>query len=260
MTSVTTRYDMTENSPTQTRMPDTAMVLAAGLGLRRRPLTLERPKPLLSVMGRTLLDHALDHLAEAGVPSAVVNAHYKGEMIAEHVKGRTAPAITLSPEDDLLETGGGVKKALPHLGNAPFFVINADILWLDGPDPALRRLAEAWNPDQMDALLLLTPTARAHGYDGRGDFQMDPLGALTRRAELELAPFVFAGVQIIKPELYADTPDGPFSNNLLWNRAQENGRLFGLSHDGLWFHVGTPESLAETEEFLTHSWAPVVTT
>ena len=240
--------------------PKKAMVLAAGLGLRMRPLTLERPKPLIPILGKPMLDHALDRLEEAGVTSAVVNSHYKGEMIADHLKTRKKPAITLSPEDVLLETGGGVKKALPHLGKAPIYVVNANILWLDGPSPTLRRLAAHWNPDEMDALLLLMATTKSVGYDGRGDYHMDPLGRLTRRAEMEIAPFVFAGVQIVKPELFKDTPDGPFSTNLVWDRAQEAGRLYGLAHDGLWFHVGTPEALAESEVLLSKSDTVVVTT
>ncbi|MBP2311372.1 nucleotidyltransferase family protein [Azospirillum soli] len=240
--------------------PKKAMVLAAGLGLRMRPLTLERPKPLIPILGKPMLDHALDRLEEAGVTSAVVNSHYKGAMIAEHLKTRKKPAITLSPEDVLLETGGGVKKALPQLGKAPIYVVNADILWLDGPSPTLRRLAAHWNPDEMDALLLLMATTKSVGYDGRGDYHMDPLGRLTRRAEMEIAPFVFAGVQIVKPELFKDMPDGPFSTNLVWDRAQEAGRLYGLAHDGLWFHVGTPEALAESEALLSKSDTVVVTT
>ncbi|WP_448203572.1 nucleotidyltransferase family protein [Azospirillum sp. sgz302134] len=237
------------------------MVMAAGLGLRMRPLTLERPKPLIPVLGKPMLDHALDRLEEAGVRSAVVNSHYKGDMIAAHLKARSKPAIALSPEDVLLETGGGVKKALPLLGADPIFVVNADILWLDGPSPALARLARHWNPEEMDALLLLMATTKAVGYDGRGDYHMDPLGRLTRRAEMEIAPFVYAGVQIVKPELFAaDTPDGAFSTNLIWNRAQEAGRLFGLNHDGLWFHIGTPDALTEAEEMLSMSDVSVVTT
>lgn len=231
-------------------VPATAMVLAAGLGLRMRPLTLERPKPLLLVAGRTLLDHALDRLAEAGVETAVVNSYYKGEMIADHLADRTRPRIALSPETALLETGGGVRHALPRLGEAPFLVVNADILWRDGPVPAVKRLAGAWNPAVMDALLLLMPSARAFGYDGRGDYHMDGFGRLTRRDALDMAPFVYAGVQILKPELFADTPEGAFSNNRIWDHAQAGNRLFGIAHDGEWYHVGTPEALAEANALL----------
>lgn len=241
--------------------PTTAMVLAAGLGLRMRPLTLERPKPLIPILGKPMLDHALDRLRDARVGTAVVNSYYKGEMIAAHLADHTEPSIVLSPEEMPLETGGGVKKALPHLGAAPVFVVNADILWLDGPSPTLRRLARHWDPETMDALLLLMATTKSVGYDGRGDYHMDPLGRLTRRSEMEIAPFVYAGVQIIKPELFAaDTPDGAFSTNLIWDRAQEAGRLYGLAHDGLWFHLGTPEALAESEELLAMSDVSVVTT
>jgi MurNAc alpha-1-phosphate uridylyltransferase len=227
-----------------------AMVLAAGLGLRMRPLTLERPKPLISVAGQPLLDHALDRVAAAGIGTALVNTHYKGEMIAAHLKDRTAPRIVLSPEADLLESGGGIKQALPELGNEPFLSVNADILWLDGPTSAIERLVRACNPKEMDALLLLHPAVSAFGYDGKGDFHMDPIGRLTRRRSGEIAPFVFAGVQILKPELFADTPDGAFSTNLIWDRLMENERLYGMRHDGLWFHVGTPGSIAEVEERL----------
>lgn len=227
-----------------------AMVLAAGLGLRMRPLTLERPKPLIPVAGKPLLDHALDRVAAAGIGTAVVNTHYKGEMIADHLAGRTSPRILLSPEADLLETGGGIRQALPLLGTDPFLSVNSDILWLDGPTPAIDRLTRAWNPETMDALLLLHPAVAAFGYDGKGDFHMDPLGRLTRRRSGEIAPFVFAGVQILKPELFADVPPGAFSTNLIWDRLLESERLYGMRHDGLWFHVGTPESIAEVDEHL----------
>ncbi len=235
--------------------PKTAMVLAAGLGLRMRPLTLEKPKPLIAVAGQSMLDHALDRLTEAGVATAVVNAHYKGEMIADHLarrvaSGRPTPRIVLSPEDELLDTGGGVRRALPMLGPDPFYVVNADILWLNGPTPALERLARQWDPERMDALLLLMATTKSVGYDGRGDFQMDPLGVLSRRAEGRIAPFVFAGVQVIRADAFRDTPEGPFSTNRVWDRAAEAGRLYGLAHDGAWFHIGTPDALAESERIL----------
>ncbi len=237
--------------PATVSIPATAMVLAAGLGLRMRPLTLDRPKPLIPILGKPMLDHALDRLAAVGVERAVVNNHHLGSMIEAHLAGRTAPAIVASREATLLETGGGVKHALPLLGTAPIYTVNADILWLDGPVPALRRLAQHWDPDSMDALLLLMASTRAVGYEGRGDYHMDPLGRLTRRTELELAPFVFAGVQIVKPALFGqDTPEGTFSTNLIWDRAQAAGRLFGLAHDGLWFHAGTPEGLKECEDLL----------
>ncbi|AWK87770.1 nucleotidyltransferase family protein [Azospirillum thermophilum] len=236
-------------------IPSVAMVLAAGLGKRMRPLTNGRPKPLIPVRGRAMLDHALDRLAEAGVPTAVVNSHYLGGMIERHLadrlRERPAPAILHSPEAEPLETGGGVKHALPLLGTAPVYTINADIFWLDGPVPALKRLAGHWDAERMDALLLLMATTRAVGYDGPGDFHMDPLGGLSRRRQGEVAPFVFAGLQIVKPELFAaDTPDGAFSTNLIWDRAAAAGRLHGLAHDGDWFHIGTPDGLAEAEALL----------
>ncbi|CAK0742743.1 N-acetylmuramate alpha-1-phosphate uridylyltransferase [Azospirillaceae bacterium] len=231
-------------------IPRCAMVLAAGLGLRMRPLTLTRPKPLIEVAGKTLLDHALDRVSEAGVETAVVNSHYKGEMIAEHLAGRVSPKIVLAPEDELLETGGGVRRNRARLGADPAFVINADILWLNGPQPALCRLAGMWDPQRMDALLLMTPTVKAVGYTGRGDYFMDGEGRLTRRKDVWIAPFVFAGVHIVKPEMHDPMPDGPYSNNQVWDRIAQQGRLYGLVHDGAWFHIGTPEALGEARERL----------
>ena len=235
-----------------TPVPKRAMVLAAGLGKRMRPLTETRPKPLIEVGGRAMLDHVLDRLQEVGVEEAVVNHYHLGAMIEEHLGERAHPAIRFSPEDELLETGGGVKRALPLLGEAPFYVVNGDIVWLDGLTPALRRLAEVWDEARMDVLLLLHPTAFALGYGGRGDFIMTPDGLLRRRREREVAPFVFAGVQILHPRLFADTPDGAFSLNLLYDKALETERLWGLRHDGEWFHVGTPESLRTVESALHH--------
>jgi N-acetyl-alpha-D-muramate 1-phosphate uridylyltransferase len=237
-----------------------AMILAAGLGTRMRPLTLERPKPLVEVAGRTLLDHVLDRLEEAGIGDVVVNTHYKAEMIERHLarRGAERPRTAISREDVLLETGGGVRKALPLLGKAPFLVVNSDALWLNGPRSAIGRMARAWDADRMDALLLLVPVVAATGYDGPGDFLMDPDGKLARRKPGLLSPFIFGGVQIASPDLYRDTPEGPFSNNLPWNRALEAGRLFGIRHDGPWFHIGTPESIGETEQRLDHlspSWS-----
>jgi MurNAc alpha-1-phosphate uridylyltransferase len=226
------------------------MVLSAGLGLRMRPLTETVPKPLIQISGRALLDHALDHLAAARVDTAVVNLHWLGDQIARHVEGRTRPCIKLSREPELLETGGGVVKALPLLGTAPFYVINSDSLWLDGAIPALQRLADAWNDDEMDALLLLHRTVAAVGYDGAGDYFADPLGRLTRRQGREIAPHVYAGVHVLHPRLVRDTPAGAFSLRVLWDRAQEAGRLFGIMHDGLWLHVGTPDQLTEAQRYL----------
>lgn len=228
--------------------PDHAMVLAAGLGVRMRPLTESRPKPLVELAGRTLLDRALDRLAAAGVARIVVNTHYMAEMIAAHLDGREG--VVISHEPDRLETGGGVRRALPKLGDRAFFVVNSDALWRDGARPALGRLAEAWDDAAMDALLLLQPTDSAEGYAGVGDYHRAGDGRLTRRAEGETARFLFAGVQMLHPRLFAESPDGPFSLNLLYDRAQSAGRLFGLEHDGDWYHVGTPEDLKRTEELL----------
>jgi N-acetyl-alpha-D-muramate 1-phosphate uridylyltransferase len=233
-------------------IPATAMVLAAGLGTRLRPITDRMPKPLVPVGGRTLLDRALDRLEEVEVERAVVNAHYKAEMIAEHLKGRRRPRIELSLEDELLETGGGVAKALPLLGEY-FYVVNSDILWLDGASIALRRLAEAWDDASMDALLLLQRVATAVGYEGNGDFLLDPLGVPRRRPEREVAPLLFAGVQILHRRLFAGAPRGRFSLNRLYDAALGQGRLRAIVHDGEWFHVGTPEGLAATEDRLR--WA-----
>ena len=227
--------------------PGVAMVLAAGLGKRMRPLTENMPKPLLPVAGRTLLDRVLDRFADSGIGRVVVNLHYFRETMEKHLAGRRTPPIELSPEVELLETGGGVKRALPRLGAAPFYVANADVLWLDGKMPALTRLASAWNDETMDALLLLHPAVTAIGYEGAGDYFADTLGRLKRRRGSEVAPFIFAGVQILHPRLFQGSPDGRFSLNVLYDRAEKTGRLWGLRHDGLWFHVGTPEGLAETE-------------
>ena len=227
-----------------------AFVLAAGLGKRMRPITATTPKPLVEVAGKSLVDYALDRIAEAGIPEAVVNVHYLADLMEAHlVRRRGGPAITISDErDKLLETGGGVKKALPLLGTAPFMVLNSDSFWLEGPQPNLRRLVAAWDPERMDMLLLLASAATSLGYDGPGDFHMDKEGRLTRRAEREVSPFVYAGVAILKPELFADTPEGSFSLNLLFDRAIRAERLFGLRLDGQWLHVGTPEALREAEE------------
>lgn len=228
------------------------MVLAAGLGLRMRPLTETTPKPLLPLGGRTLLDQALDRLDAAGIGDAVVNAHWLADQVAAAVIARTAPRCILQHEDVLLETGGGVLRALPHLCAGPFAVANGDSVWLDGPTPALTRMAAAFDPARMDALLLLVRAAQVDGEVGRGDFLMDPLGALRRPKERELAPYIFAGVQILAPALFAGAPgpDVPFSLNRLYDRAMETGRLFGLVHDGVWFHLSTPPDLDRAEAAL----------
>ena len=228
------------------------MVLAAGLGLRMRPLTETTPKPLLRLEGRRLLDRALDGFAAAGIGQAVVNAHWLPDQVAEAIAGRAAPRCLLQREEVLLETGGGVLRALPRLGAGPFAVANGDSVWLDGPTPALIRLAAAFDPERMDGLLLLVRAAQIEGEVGRGDFLVDPLGAIRRPKEREIAPYVFAGVQILAPALFtgAPGPDVPFSLNLLYDRAIENGRLFALVHDGHWFHLSTPPDLDRAEAAL----------
>jgi MurNAc alpha-1-phosphate uridylyltransferase len=227
--------------------PTHAMVLAAGLGLRMRPLTETTAKPLLMLDGRSLLDRALDRLRDAGIKQAVVNAHWHADQVAEAVERREAPRVTLQHETSLLETGGGVTRALPLLGRAPFIVANGDSVWLDGPSPALTRMAAAFDPERMDGLLLLVRSAQIEGEIGRGDFLLDPLGRLRRPKERELAPYVFAGVQILTPALFAGAPDGAFSLNRLYDRAIEAGRLFALVHDGVWFHLSTPPDLERAE-------------
>jgi MurNAc alpha-1-phosphate uridylyltransferase len=232
--------------------PKKAMVLAAGLGQRMRPLTDKMPKPLVPVQGEPMLDTILDRLQAHGIEQVVVNTHYLGEMIEAHLKDRKRPKIALSPESDLLETGGGVKKALPLLGEEPFFVLNGDVCWLDGLTPALARLAAIWNDAEMDALLLLHPTCSAFGYEGIGDYLMDPVGRLRRRQERQIAPFIYADIQILPPRLFADAPEGSFSLNRLYDKAQEAERLWGLRHDGEWYHVGTPAELRAVEDALHH--------
>jgi N-acetyl-alpha-D-muramate 1-phosphate uridylyltransferase len=236
--------------------PTKAMVLAAGLGTRMRPLTDHMPKPLVSVAGQPLLDHVLDKLARAGVVEAVVNVHYLPDQIIEHVAGRTQPRIIISDERDrVLGTGGGVVKALPLLGDAPFFHVNSDTLWIDGVKPNLTRLADAFDPEQMDILLLMAPTASSIGYGGRGDYAMLPDGALRKRKEHQVVPFVYAGAAIMSPSLFLDAPSGEFSLTKLFDRANEQERLFGLRLDGVWMHVGTPEAVLDAEEAFLESVA-----
>lgn len=226
-------------------MPKSAMILAAGLGLRMRPLTLSLPKPMIPVAGRTMLDRVFDHLDAAGVGRKVVNTHWLGGKIHRHLAGRRD--VAFSDEEELLETGGGVLKALPLLGAGPFFVCNADIVWTDGPAAALDRLAEAWDDARMDALLLLQRTATAFGYEGVGDFFLDAEGKAARRRQNQVSPTLFSGVQILHPRLFSEAEPGKFSLNRLYDRAEADGRLFGVVHDGGWYHIGTPDALAEAE-------------
>jgi MurNAc alpha-1-phosphate uridylyltransferase len=224
------------------------MVLAAGFGQRMRPLTDKMPKPLVKVAGKPLIDHVLDRLADAGVTRAVVNVHYLAEQIERHVAARTRPQVTISDERGLLlDTGGGVIKALPLIGDAPFFHINSDTIWIDGVRPNLTRLAEHFDAATMDGLLLLAPGAGSIGYAGRGDFTMAPDGRLRARPERDVAPFVYAGAAILSPRLFDGAPQGAFSLTKLFARAIAAGRLHGLRLEGLWMHVGTPEAIAAAE-------------
>jgi len=229
--------------------PTRAMVLAAGLGLRMRPLTNNLPKPLVPVAGRPLLDHVLDKLAEAGVGEAIVNVHYLPDQIIDHVAARSHPHVIISDErDEVLDTGGAVVKALPLLGDAPFFHLNADTMWIDGVRPNLARMAEAFDPARMDILLLMAPTASSIGYGGNGDYAMQADGALRKRKENQVVPFVYAGVAIMSPALFDGAPKGKFSLTKIFDRASEQERLFGLRLDGVWMHVGTPEAVQAAEK------------
>lgn len=228
---------------------DTAMVMAAGLGKRMRPLTIMRPKPMVKVSGKPLIDFALDHLAEAGVAQAVVNVHYLPDSLEAHVLARKKPQCAISDERPLLlETGGGmVRAAAQGLLPDPFFCINSDNLWLDGPEDAFHQLSRNWNPQVMDALLLVVPHSGARNYRGKGDFHLDPVGRIGRRRSGRIAPFIYTGIQIVSGRLLRDPPDGPFSTNILWSRAIEEGRLYGTTFSGQWFEVGDPAAIVPTE-------------
>ena len=231
-----------------------AMVLAAGLGTRMRPLTDALPKPLVQVAGRALIDHVLDRLADAGVETAVVNVHHMADQIEAHLKGRTRPRIEISDERGvLLDTGGGVVKALPRLGPAPFLHMNSDTLWIEGVTPNLPQLAASFYPARMDILLLLASTTASIGYEGRGDFAMAPDGRLARRAERQVAPFVYAGAAMLSPAQFTDAPTGKFSLNTMFDRAIESGRLYGQRLEGTWMHVGTPAAIQAAEAAISES-------
>lgn len=232
-------------------MPTRAMVLAAGLGTRMRPYNGQIPKPLVEIGGKSLIDYPLDGLAAAGVERVVVNVHYLADALERHLASRRGPRIVISDERAaLLDTGGGIAKALPQLGEAPFFLANSDTLWRDAEKPNFTRLAETFNADAMDALLLLAATAESIGYAGPGDYAIAPDGRLRRRAVDETVPFVYAGAAILSPALFTGAPAGAFPLTLLFDRAAAKGRLFGLRLEGTWMHVGTPEAVAAAEAAL----------
>jgi len=231
--------------------PEVGIVLAAGLGSRMRPLTDQVPKPLVRLKGRALIDHVLDRLATAGVARAVVNVHYMADAIEVHLRQRKSPQVVISDERGLLlDTGGGVVHALPLLGRGPFLIHNSDSVWIEGVGSNLERLFAAWDGGAMDSLMLLASAATSLGYEGAGDFSMGTDGRLMRRGERQMAPFVFTGVSIAHPRMFAGAPQGAFSLNRLWDDAIDKGRLFGIRLEGLWMHVGTPEALTEAERWI----------
>ncbi len=233
------------------RYPKKAMVMGAGLGKRMLPLTRDIPKPLVIFNSKPLIDHVLDGLGDAGIQTAVVNTHYHADKMHSHLSHRMAPEIIISHEDDeLLETGGGAKKALHHFENDPFVIHNSDSIWAEGTKSNIQDLISHWDSEKMDCLLMLALISRSIGYQGRGDFYIEPDGKLRRRAPEETLPFVFAGVSIIHPKLFQNSPDGAFSLNVLWDRAIENGRLYGVCHEGTWLHLGDPKALEDAEEFV----------
>jgi MurNAc alpha-1-phosphate uridylyltransferase len=236
-------------------IPSKAMVLAAGLGSRMQPLTKTIPKPLVPVDGKPLIDHVLDRLESAGVKEVVINTFYLAEKLEYHLSKRKSPKIRISREYELLDTGGGVNNVLEIMKEAPFYVINSDAFWLNGPFDTLIRLAEAWEDRTMDGLLLLHSTVEAFGYNGRGDFCSDSNGSLSRRSESQVSPWLFTGIQLLHPRLFENAPQGVFSLNELYDKAIESERLFGAVHDGEWFHVGTPEGLKETKTYMQQRFA-----
>ena len=236
-------------------VPHTAMIMAAGLGKRMRPLTASRPKPLIEVGGKALLDHVLEKLHTAGVRKVVVNVHYLADALEAHLASRAhGLEVVISDERDLLmETGGGLMQAAPLIDCDPFLSLNSDNLWVDGPADTIKLLTSHWDDAKMDALLLLVPLARALNHKGMGDFHMDRAGRIRRRERSHVAPFVFTGIQMVSKRLLTDAPEGPFSTNILWDRAIEQGRAFGAVHQGLWFDVGTPQSIPLTEAALENA-------
>jgi MurNAc alpha-1-phosphate uridylyltransferase len=227
-----------------------AMVMGAGFGTRMRPLTDDRPKPLVTVRGRTLLDHVLDRLAAAGVTLVVINLHYRAQMVRDHLAARRDMEIRFSMEEEILGTGGGVVKALPHFEGESFFILNSDSVWVEGYHSALSTMQRLWEPDRMDGLLLLASMTTAMGYEGRGDFLLDVHGHISRVPELTSSPYAYTGIQIAHPRLFADAPEGSFSTNIMWDRAIAKNRLFGTRLEGVWIHVGTPEARDDAERYL----------
>jgi MurNAc alpha-1-phosphate uridylyltransferase len=226
------------------------MIMAAGFGTRMRSLSADRPKPLVTVRGRTLLDHALDRLVAAGVDMVAINLHYRAEMVKDHLAGRRDIEIRYSMEDEILGTGGGVARALPLFAGEPFFILNSDSIWVEGCTAALPAMQRLWDPRKMDGLLLLASMTTAMGYEGRGDFLLDADGHIARVPQMTSSPYAYPGVQIAHPRLFADAPEGNFSTNLMWDRAIARGRLYGARLDGVWIHVGTPEARAQAEAYL----------
>jgi N-acetyl-alpha-D-muramate 1-phosphate uridylyltransferase len=243
-------------APDNTALPKTAMVLAAGLGTRMRNLTQTQPKPLVKVLNKALIDHVLDRLSAAGVRTALVNVHHFADAIEAHLKARQHPRIVISDERaGLLGTGGGIARALPQIGDEPFFIVNSDSIWLEGVVPNLIRLAHAYDEARMNALLLVAATATSLGYDGRGDFNLDSEGRLEPRAEQETAPFVYIGAAVLSPRLFADAPAGAFPLTHLFHAAQQAGRLHGLRLEGTFLHVGTPEAVVVAEQAIRRATA-----
>ncbi|GAC1404927.1 MAG: nucleotidyltransferase family protein [Novosphingobium sp.] len=229
---------------------DTAMIMAAGLGKRMRPLTASRPKPLVHVAGKPLIAHTLDRMADAGLARAVVNVHYLADAMEAWLGQYSRLNVDISDERGaLLETGGGMIKAQGLLPD-PFFCLNSDAVWLDGPRSVFTELSKAWDPAQMDALLLVVRFNDTHNYEGKGDFHLDPLGRISRRRPSRIAPYIYTGIQLVSHRLLRDSPQGAFSTNVLWTRAMEEGRLYGCVHTGEWCEVGTPEMIAPTEALL----------
>jgi MurNAc alpha-1-phosphate uridylyltransferase len=252
---MTARRALRLRAEVDAKVPATAMIMAAGLGKRMRPLTATKPKPLIEVSGKALLDHVLERLRVAGVKKVVVNVHYLADALEAHLATRPHGLdVVISDErGQLMETGGGLVKALPLVDCDPFLALNSDNLWIDGPADTIKLLASQWDDSKMDALLLLVPQARALNHRGMGDFHMDRAGRIRRRERSRVAPFVFTGIQMVSKRLLRDAPEGPFSTNILWDRAIEEGRAFGAVHQGLWFDVGTPQSIPMTEAALENA-------